>query len=524
MSKIQKRRSKITISIKKFILKKKEASKSISCRFLANEVFQEFHVKISKSSINSILKSSNLSGPVGRPVSASFRKVGFSKGAGYVFLLGSDFLLGFSKIIADIVRKNFQDVHRKLQTLELVCQALILSKAIYNVPLRKIVDYRKDELWLLMGKRVNKGLLKQFIDIFNITQGIKEQLVTEFSHRFLDVHYLKVFLADGSSYCCDGLLKSVWKNSQIPLDFCTTYDIAMNYVKSYFEASKIFILLSLFSDTGFGQEFLDFVLSFSGSVSDKQAIKLQLIDIKGDVIYSYELKETSRRRFIIGASSGQYRPVEDFVKNAQWRICTFEPLEKKIYCAEAPLKLLQPIDNKEVVLRAIALKTHEQGEAEWAILTNIDAAQLDMDQIIQAYLERFPDFSASIKLFTNTVKNPLYLEQVVSMSKIMKKVIEIRDCQDIDAVFWVFVEILNLFAKRSFLDKNCYDWSILKTRELFFKQDGLIRRDLPSESIFKLFGSNMLYDNTILNEAVFKFNDLPVFDMDGKKLLIAFGS
>lgn len=524
MSKIQKRRSRITIDIREFILKKKETSKSISCRFLVNDVFQKFHVKISKSSINSILKSSNLSGPVGRPVSASFRKVGFSKGAGYIFLLGSDFLLGFSKIIAEIVSKNFQDIHRKLQTLELVCQALILSKAIYNVPLRKIVDYRKDELWLLMGKRVNKGLLKQFIDIFNITQNVKEQLVTEFSRRFLDVHYLKILLADGSSYCCDGLLKSVWTDSMIPFDFCVNYDIAMNYVETYFKESEIFILLSLLPGTGFGNEFFDFVFSFSNSVPEKQILKLQFIGFKGDVIYSYELNNRAMRKFIIGVSAKQYRPVEDFAKNAAWRACVFEHLEEKIYCAETLLKLPQDIDSKEVILRLIVFKTHGQEEVEQAILTNIDAAQLDMDQIARAYLERFPDLNGSIKLFTETIKNPLYLEQVVSMRKMIEKGMEIRNCQDIDAVFWVFVEILNLFAKRSFLAKNCYEWSILKIRELFFKQDGLIRRDLSSEIIFKLFGSNMLYDKSMLNKAIVKFNDSPVFDLDGKKLLIDFRS
>ena len=57
---------KLKGNVVEFIIKQKQVSPSLSCRQLVDVVQQQFHLALSKSSINAILKSAALSSPVGR--------------------------------------------------------------------------------------------------------------------------------------------------------------------------------------------------------------------------------------------------------------------------------------------------------------------------------------------------------------------------------------------------------------------------------------------------------------------------
>lgn len=58
---------KLKKEVVEFVISQKEMNPSIGCRSLVGVVYDKFNIKISKSSINSILKNSRLSSPVGRP-------------------------------------------------------------------------------------------------------------------------------------------------------------------------------------------------------------------------------------------------------------------------------------------------------------------------------------------------------------------------------------------------------------------------------------------------------------------------
>lgn len=58
---------KITQDVIDFIVRQKTENPSVGCRQLADSVSQKFSLKISKSSVNTVLRNANLSGSVGRP-------------------------------------------------------------------------------------------------------------------------------------------------------------------------------------------------------------------------------------------------------------------------------------------------------------------------------------------------------------------------------------------------------------------------------------------------------------------------
>jgi len=66
---------KLKTEIKDFILYEKKASPELSCRRLSSLVYDKFQIKVSKSTINTLFKTSGLSLPVGRRPKKRRRKL-----------------------------------------------------------------------------------------------------------------------------------------------------------------------------------------------------------------------------------------------------------------------------------------------------------------------------------------------------------------------------------------------------------------------------------------------------------------
>ena len=57
---------KLRDEVKEFIIGEKKANPHLSCRGLEEHVEEKFQIKVSKSSINALIKEAGLSAPVGR--------------------------------------------------------------------------------------------------------------------------------------------------------------------------------------------------------------------------------------------------------------------------------------------------------------------------------------------------------------------------------------------------------------------------------------------------------------------------
>ena len=508
---------KISSEIKYYILQRKRKNPDLSCRTLALEASSKFRINISKSSINSIFKLEQLSNPVGRRVTKIFRPSGELGGAGYALLHGAGILLGLSKILAFLIKKIHPAVRLKLETLEAISEAWIMSKAIYNVSLEKIEDYSKNELWFIIGRKVNKGLLKQYIDTFKSLQTINYQLLSELSHVLQDVHYLRFTLADGAQYFLDGQLKSIWSDSKIPLDFCVTIDIANSYINNVFFGTQPLVIISAKPESMLGEEISDFIFSLDGSAAYQRIRKIELFSPKGDLVKEIPFVVPDRRKFVIGVWPWQYKAISELEKRKAQGRFFLEPTSGEFYFVEDKVIFTQYTHNIEVTLRLIILKSDKEGPARLGILTNLDHEKCSAQQVVESYVRRCPNFEISHNLFLKATKKPSYFEELISSEKILALAKKIMDCQEPDSFFSVLVEILNIFAQRVFFPADCAGWSLFKMRELFYKQRGFIKRDLSDDVIFNLFNSNMLQEKDFLNFAAIKFNEAPIFDFSGRK-------
>ncbi len=509
---------KISSNIKNYVLSRKRKNPDISCRVLSKEASDKFNITISKSSVNAIIKSAKLSSPIGRKVTRIFRPAGEADGVGYAFLLAANYLLGFSKILANSIKKTHPSLRVKFDTLETISEAWIMAKALYNVPLEKIENYSKNDLWFITGRKANKGLLKRYIDSFNIMQLINLQVLSDISHVLQDVHYLKFHLADGSQYFIDGQMKSVWKQEKIPIDFCTTVDIANSYISRAIFGSQPLVIFNAFPETMLGDEISDFIFSIDGASSSKRIRKIELISPQGVRIKEIPFVVPSRRKFILGVWPWQYKTIAQLEKIPASGSFFLEAIGREFYFNEENIRFVQHVHNIDVTLRLFVLKDTKDGPAKLGIFTNLDPEEYPAREVVEHYVRKWPDPMASHRLFIKNTKSPLYLEDFKSSEQMLTEAKRVGDASEPDHLFAILVDILNDFSKRTFFPEECSSWSLLKMRELFFRKRGVIVRDKADDVLFKLFKTNELQEKDTFALASLKFNEMPIFDASGRKL------
>ena len=181
---------------------------------------------------------------------------------------------------------------------------------------------------------------------------------------------------------------------------------------------------------------------------------------------------------------------------------------------------MQHAQNIDVMLRLIVIKSTKDGPADIGIFTNLDAENWNAARVVEKYLRHWPDVVVGHKLFLKAVKKPIYLEDFISSEKMLAQAKNINEANDPDTWFLILVEILNDFVKRSFFPETCASWGLLKMRELFYKQHGIIKRDMAEDVLFNLFNTKMLEEKDLISFASAKFNEANIFDSSGRQLRV----
>ncbi|MFH0876830.1 MAG: hypothetical protein V1863_01220 [Candidatus Omnitrophota bacterium] len=470
------------------------------------------------------MKNNSLSSPVGRRVSASAKLESELDVAGYVFLLGANRLLGISSLLASAIKKSHPGIRLKIDAIEAITEAWIMAKALYNIPLEKIEDYSKSELWTLLGRRISQGLLKEYIETIKMLQLVNNEMVMEISSKFEDINFFRITLANGTKYFLDGQLKSIWKDEKIPVNFYATYLMANSYKKNGFFGNGPIIVFAPRPEKMLGEEVLDFILSIDGAVASKRLRKIEGLAPSGKIVHEESFLIPERRRFIIGAWPWQHKSIQEVEKKPAPGRFVLEALGREYFCQEEPLKLSQPIHNEEVTIRQIVLKQGNQEPATIGILTNLEKNTWPTERVIRAYLERFSDIEQERDSVLDYIKNPSYLEDFVSAEKMRSEAKKLNEARDPEQLFSIIVEILHQFTKRAFFPPSCGGWGFLKMRELFYKQRGLVKRDFVNDVLFNLFCDNKLENFKYEKDAAMRFNGAKILDFSGKKIWVKISS
>lgn len=515
------RKVKISKDIVRYVLGRKKANQDLSCRKISEEASQRFKIKISKSSVNAILKRDHVSSPVGRRVARVYRPSCESEDVGFAFMFGANLALGLSKTVASVIKKIHPGVRVSLEDLEALTEAWLLAKAIYNVPLEKIENYGKSELWLMTGRKIGKGNLREYVALLNVLQTINSQLVIDLSGLFSDVHFFRLTLEGGAQLMIDGQARGVWRQQKIPLEFCTTLYMANSYINTLLSEKDPLVVFNFQPENLSPEDLSDFVFGIDGTSFYRRLRKIEFIAPGGRVVRHMDFVVPGRRKFIIGIGAKQYKAIAELEKKpAQGRLF-IEPLGKGFVYSEAILDFSQPIDNNILKIRLILIKEEaDRTENKIAVLTNLNSAEWSVRQVAETYLRHFPDRDAANRLFLKSLKAPLRQEDFVAGEKMLQSARRLQEITDPDAFFTILVDVLHLFSERSFFSPDCAGWSFPKMRELFYKKRGLVKRDMADDIVFNMFTDNELEYKNFLYDACARFNELPVHDFSSRKLWI----
>lgn len=375
-----------------YIIEKKKKDPTISCRNLVSLIKQEFKKDVSKSSINSVIKGTGLSMPVGRRCVLEQGSYEF-KSAGVLFLKAADWLLGGSSNISEAVNKYLEfDDPGILSKIEYLIYSNLLSGTgnkniennLFDADLNK-----EDMLAYLFHLQSVKELCPEIISIIS---GLTKR-----------IRGLKLNLIDKSAIYLDGQLHTVWPSLKVPNSFSTTlYD-----VKSY--VSKVFLENSpavLFMSPGYDvptEELFNFISSLDGKKSVSSVV---LIDNDLTEIETMSLQELAHKHFVVFGiwpwQFGQYREIKSV---GEFKPFHFVPADKTYYIAETTIELSQPTVNKRVILNGCVLKNSLKGKEVLSICTTFSFDQLKPEEIAVLYLNKWPNLEEGFINFSRSIEN-----------------------------------------------------------------------------------------------------------------------
>ena len=437
---------KLKTEIKDFILYEKKASPELSCRRLSSLVYDKFQIKVSKSTINALFKTSGLSLPVGRrpkkrrhkleappvippepvvppqpvippqPVVAPEQVIPPQPEAelqvetpsempcnGAILLKAVDCLIGGTFHITEAVKKRLNKEDADLAAkVEALIYLSLWEPGVQNKDL--------SELWALIDKKLSLEALLPYLNVLQGVNAICLDIMQLIPDILQEVRNIKVNLSGTNVAYLDSQMRTVWSTPQIPYVFSSTIYNTKSYIHRYFSQTSPLVLFMAPGYDSPTKEFFNFILGLD--LGDKGITRLTLYGNKFEELGVIPLESGKRRFFIFGLWPWQFVELRKVKKIEEFKPFYFTGLKKEFYLAEIEVELSQPITKQAVTLRGAAFKTNPAEKTRLVILSNLPPEGLLPDQVANTYLshwpnleEAFQDYSRKIERYTYTANS-----------------------------------------------------------------------------------------------------------------------
>jgi len=549
-----------------FILEKKKTESRLSCRQFVALIWDKFQVKVSKSSINSLIKEAGLSMPVGRrrkkrrqrpdlavpkppllteapaetpspplllpaeetpeiptqAVTPPAAQVPVETPAEEVLLTPKvpeaepswegESTGAILLKVADCLVRGAYYISEAIRSragyhaadLLAKTEALLYSLLVQGPALNSLIgqSFTSEEISLYSNKLQEFKALGLYI--FRIISSI-----------FQEVWCVKVSLGEGMDYYLDGQLHTVWSTSHIPYDFSSTLHHTKSYLDKYFQEDNPLVL---FTAPGYEvppKEFFDFLLNLNSE--EKQRLRLTLYGNKFEEIETIPVEKSQKYLFIFGLWSWQFGQFRKVKSMGEFNSFYFEPLKKEFYLAPITLELLQPNRDRTLTLTGAALKTNPNEKIKLVILSNFSSGETSPESLAKIYLshwpnleEAFQDFSHKIELFTYTASSQHFFS--IELLHLPAETPE-----ELRKLFILYLKALDLYVKWHFLPAGYEDTDFSTIKERFYN----LKTQLKEEKEFILATFIAPSDYAFLRDleyALRRINEKEIIFTQGKRL------
>lgn len=458
---------KLKSDVKDYIINQKQSDPDLSCRKLAVFIFSKFQLKLSKSSINAVMKEAELSMPVGRRHKAK-RGIAEAAGLGVILLKAADSLLGGSLRIADAVRGKIgskdSDILAKTEYL--------IYNSLFDLSEKAHME-SKLPVWAIINKRFNRADIDSYLIEMQQVKELSADLHRIITELFQEVRCFKLTSASGEAVYLDGQMHSVWPTQNIPYNFSTTLYDANSCVNKTILGEEPLILFTAPGGETPGKEIFDFISKFS---SENAFSNLTLVGNRHDDLGIQALENLKKKSFIFGLWPWQFPAFRKAKIADHFTKFYFEPLKKDFYIAEAEISLLQPITNKSFTLKGCALKTSISENIKLVILSSFSANEVKIEDLAGLYLNRWPNLEETYQDFTRKCELFTYSASLRPHFSMHRLDWSIDSAQDLSSLFNYYLHMLDLYVKWQFLPAGYEKRAFSITNEQFYSQKARLKK------------------------------------------------
>ncbi|KPK97548.1 MAG: hypothetical protein AMJ95_08455 [Omnitrophica WOR_2 bacterium SM23_72] len=568
---------KLNQKIKDFIIEQKKATPVLSCRSLAMLVEGKFQIKVSKSSINSIIKESGLSLPVGRRLRKRRRKKRLQ--AHKVVKTPplpvpiQELLVIPNELRAPMIDKVPEkvepekipqpqapveaepqlEVKKAEEPLEAVCSGAIFLKAadyllggsqgiaeeirahlngqaediIVNVQLliylrliglRKGPEDKLDEFWPLVGKKISKQTLDSYLNELQSVESIATDIFQVISSAIEEVRCVKVIYPDETALYLDGQLHTVWSTAHIPYNFSSSIYNITGYINDYLYKDNPFVL---FMAPGYDtptREFFNFIVNLDSY--EHFNTKMAFFNNKLGEIKLSTFWKAKRKTFIFGLWPWQfmeYRKVKSF---GEYNPLYFEPFKKELYVAKIEMELMQPETKKIVTFRGASIKASLEEKSRLVILSNIHDNSVAISDIATIYIKKWPNLEEAFQNFSRKIEIFTYTANIQKYFSAEARKMDIKAESHVPLLFESYLRLLDLYVKWHFLPSGYEDSDFSFINEHFYS----IKATITSSKEYCLAAFQPPSGYPYLKDLIYacrRVNEKEVKDFDGRRIWLS---
>ncbi|MDP8265183.1 MAG: hypothetical protein P9M12_06890 [Candidatus Aceula lacicola] len=502
----------ITYKLKKevvdYILLQKRTSPRLGCRKISDLASQFFQKEISKSSVNSILKTFLLSSPVGRraavgkkqekfkipeyrkkelfvnvpkellvdePVVVQQEKKGnLFKGAGAVILKAAELQVAQKGFVSSFVEEFSQS-----QLIESLLYSPVLGVSNQDELMRE------EGLWKINGvgsQPSGQEIQKAMIGLEEL-ENKKQEIGLKSFEMFSEVKYFKLFLKNGDHFCIDAQFNSVWTKENVHSRFSLPLEKSLDFLsKRIISNIRPIVLRCSPGVESFPSYFYTMLACFEG-FSSQSVVKIDLLAEHDEVLSSFETILHKKRQFIVLLPNSHALFTQALSKKGSTLEGTFKFVGQNILYSQADLVVEHSLLDKEVALRAFILKI--EGQEPFVLITNISNQAQNAEQIINQYLEQWPHAIKGYQDFMMMKEEPasticlkeLSLDEEMDSDKkplfLNKKNLFVNN----------FLTCMHQYCQKHFFPSSCHHLSFQEAQKIFYNLFGVIDNE---DGVFKV--------------------------------------
>ncbi len=446
-----------------FVIQKKKENFSLSCRKLAELIFGQFHIKVSKSAVNNILSQSSLNSPPKRPVdsygtSKKFQipenkkrqlfnivKKSLEESMGASVILKESQMHTIKKVMVTKGHVDDERLHKNNRRIvnkeQHQSNSLKCSGSLSENPKRSVF-FRVAALEVCMGKYI-RALESTETSEWEKNDEKYRSLVEEYDNKknqaFLEVSSIVVALEGGREFVFDPRFSTIWGDSGVPVFLSCPSCKAMEWLSSRLISNNqpvllnslqeecLFEMITFFEGVGVGAEK---VLVFSGE----------------SILAEFSAIPVKKRNFAVGVWNSQ-DGFSEWIKNVQSK-------EAKAFYHEGLKKSFYFCDGVDRIgggggfdLRVLVL--WEQGSPEPFLVILTNQINKSGENVIFDYLLRWPKYFPETSKFFPLKKRvgEIFREQIF------------QDWDEIDKVLENFEKSLREYCCQHFFSNKARDLS-----------------------------------------------------------------